>query len=209
MVNIAFYLNETFCSFNCWLWVFRRGRHEQRPSASQEKVSSHGSPYGPPSSMPNRKLPVLPSTLMIPVPIDDPLRHQGRIRTVPHVEGNWAAHVYLSVNVNKSHALCSLLEAAVAEAKRLVPALESFIPANNINKHAIELHISLSRAIFIRGYQKEELRRAVKELSQHSPYEEHFPQDSILILDCMICTDLNYPLRLLQNCKMMRVRELS
>jgi len=111
---------------------------------------------------------------MIPVPVDDPVRHQGRIRTVPHVEGNWAAHVYLSINVNGSHALCSLLEAAVAEAKRLVPALESFIPEKCINKHAIELHISLSRAIFIRGYQKEELRRAVKKLSQHSPYEEHF-----------------------------------
>jgi len=208
-VNIAFHLNETFRSFNCWLWVFRRGRHKQRPSASQEKVSGHGSLHDSPSSMPNRKLPVLPSTLVIPVPVDNPVRHQGRTRTVPHVAGNWAAHVYLSVNVNRSHALCSLLEAAVAEAKRLVPALESFIPAECINKHAIEFHISLSRPIFIRGHQKEELRRAVKELSQHSPYEEHFPQDSNLNSDCMICSDLNYPLRLLQNCKMMRVHELS
>jgi len=156
--------------------------------------------------MPSRKLPVLPSTLVVPMPVDDPVRHQGRIRTVPHVEGNWAAHVYLSINVKRSHPLCPLLEAAIAEAKQLVPALESFIPAKCINKHEIELHISLSRPIFIRDYQKEELGRAVKELSQHSPYEEYFPRSS---LECMICSDFSCPLRLLQNCKMMRVHELS
>ena len=27
--------------------------------------------------------------------IDDPSKHQGRTRTKPHVEGDWATHVYV------------------------------------------------------------------------------------------------------------------
>ena len=146
--------------------IFRPPKESKKPCTSKQSSSS----------MHNRKLPVLSSALVVPVPVDEPVLHQGRIRTVPHVEGNWATHVYLSIDVDRSHALCSLLEAAAAKAKQLVPVLESLITRKDINNHAIELHISLSRPIFVRAHQKEELRRAVKKLSQHPPYVEHFPR---------------------------------
>lgn len=116
-----------------------------------------------------RKLPALSTNLVVPTPIDNPALHQGRIRTTPHVDGNWAAHVYVSISITTSHALYSLLDAVIAEARQSVPTLHSFISSQSGRKHHAELHISLSRPIFIRAYQTEELRRAVRKLAQHPP----------------------------------------
>lgn len=50
----------------------------------------------------SKKLPPLPSSFNDLYPAsariantDDPDLHGGRIRSVPHVQGNWSAHVYL------------------------------------------------------------------------------------------------------------------
>jgi hypothetical protein len=115
-----------------------------------------------------RKLPALSTTLVVPVPVENPVLHQGRTRTVPHVDGNWAAHIYLSIIIDSSHTMCTLLESTIAEAQRSVPALQSLIPGQDNNKHRLEFHISLSRPVFIRAHQKEMLRRAVRKLAQRA-----------------------------------------
>jgi len=38
---------------------------------------------------------VLPAYLAPAVPLDDPSKHQGRTGTMPHVDGQWAAYVYV------------------------------------------------------------------------------------------------------------------
>ncbi|KAF5360650.1 hypothetical protein D9756_004841 [Leucocoprinus leucothites] len=137
--------------------------------SSDEEVTQKDVP--PPKK---KKLPALSTALVVPVPVDNPVLHQGRTRTVPHVDGNWAAHVFVSINVTRSHAMCSLLEATIAQAQRSVPAIQSLISGGETDKNSIELHISLSRPIFIRAHQKEELRRAVRKLSQHPPFKLSF-----------------------------------
>jgi hypothetical protein len=114
----------------------------------------------------DRKLPALSLNLVIPVPIDNPALHQGRTRTTSHVDGNWAAHVYVSIAIARSHALYSLLETVVIEAQRRVPTFRSFMSDQNDKKHQLELHISLTHPFFIRAHQKEELRRVVRKLAK-------------------------------------------
>ncbi|KAF7768107.1 hypothetical protein Agabi119p4_7350 [Agaricus bisporus var. burnettii] len=121
-----------------------------------------------------KKLPVLSPNLVLPAPIDDPSLHQGRTRSTPHTDGNWAAHVYVSITITKSHTLYSLLETAVAEAKRAVPTLNSFTSGQTDRKHQLELHISLTRPFFIRAHQKEEFRQAIRKLAKCSPFALSF-----------------------------------
>ena len=90
--------------------------------------------------------------------MDNPVLHQGLIRTIPHFEGQFAAFVYVPLILKKNTALRSLLEEATVFAKETEPGL---ICDWQDNPGAHTLHISLSRPIYLRHYQREELKRAV------------------------------------------------
>ncbi|KAL5501540.1 USB1 [Sanghuangporus vaninii] len=120
--------------------------------------------HGPSENHPDaaksaRKLPKLSPSLSVPVPIDDPTLHQGRVRTSPHVEGQFAAFVYVPVPLKKNTPLRQLLEKSVNHAKNIEPALVCDW-LDNPGTHT--LHISLTRPIYLRDYQREELKRVVK-----------------------------------------------
>ncbi|KAF8312331.1 hypothetical protein DL93DRAFT_2126061 [Clavulina sp. PMI_390] len=99
-------------------------------------------------------------------PIDNPSLHQGRTRSQPHVEGNWATHIYVLLKLSSSHhpKLLKLLRRAVAAATRRVPQLHSFLDSSgDQGGNETELHISLSRPLFIREHQKDLVKGAVKQ----------------------------------------------
>ncbi|KAL5520060.1 hypothetical protein ACEPAG_1720 [Sanghuangporus baumii] len=106
-----------------------------------------------------RKLPKLSPSLTVPVPVDDPTLHQGRVRSSPHVEGQFAAFVYIPVPLKKNTPLRQLLEKSVIRAKNIEPALVcDWLDSRETHT----LHISLTRPVYLRNYQLEELKRVVK-----------------------------------------------
>ncbi|KAF8742305.1 hypothetical protein AX14_005472 [Amanita brunnescens Koide BX004] len=123
---------------------------------------------------------------MVPTPIDDPTLHQGRVRTHSHVEGQYATHVYISVRVKSQSAMYRLLRDVLADAKKHVPSLQEtckFESEGNLSKSA-ELHISLSRPIYLRAYQREDFKREVMRISKkQNPFPMSFTTFSELTND--------------------------
>jgi U6 snRNA phosphodiesterase len=117
----------------------------------------------PPPAKKRRKLPELSSSLVAPVPVDNPALHQGRVRLTPFVEGQWAAYVYVPVVLSPRSPLRQLLVDVVSDAKGMTPALQSFI---GDGQKDTELHISLSRPLYIRAHQREDLKRAVRGIAR-------------------------------------------
>ena len=108
-----------------------------------------------------RKLPPISPSISPPAPIDNPALHHGRIRTTPHVEGQFAAHVYVSLPLSRQSELYKLVQEIFLDAKESVPTLREIWP----DGQRPELHISLSRPIFLRAHQREELKRSVKNVA--------------------------------------------
>lgn len=100
--------------------------------------------------------------------MDNPALHQGRIRTKPHVEGQFAAHVYVSLIIERRSPLHNLLDEFLNSAKSLAPTLTTFWSQEEQIKKR-ELHISLSRPTYLRAHQREDLKKAVKSLSRRFP----------------------------------------
>jgi hypothetical protein len=127
-----------------------------------------------------KKLPVLSPNLVVPIPQDDPALHQGRARSSPFVEGQWAAYVYIPVRLDVSSRLNGVLASALQAAQSQVPSLHPIgIPPSRQYTSSLleprrgneELHISLSRPIYLRSHQREDLKQAVRTLaSRTSPY---------------------------------------
>ncbi|KAF7982875.1 hypothetical protein HWV62_25110 [Athelia sp. TMB] len=152
--------------------------------SSSDDDSEHDDPKSLPElSLKKRKLPPLPSSLRPAIPIDKPELHQGRTRSSPHVEGQWAAHIYVPVTVEVGSALGRLLDDALRDAKELVPSLIDIgtqgaaerhvsIPGvgdaseNKVRCGERELHISLSRPTYLRAHQREDLKRAIKAVAK-------------------------------------------
>ncbi|OAX39880.1 hypothetical protein K503DRAFT_810263 [Rhizopogon vinicolor AM-OR11-026] len=142
-----------------------------------------------PTNIPARKkrrLPSLASSLVIAVPVDDPALHQGRIRATPHVDGQYAAHVYIPLVVHPKTALYSLLEEVLDVTKEMVPVAHAIGDINscsrnnsdavvNSSRRARELHLSLSRPIFLRVHQREEFKQAIRLIaSRQAPFQASF-----------------------------------
>lgn len=70
---------------------------------------------------------------------DDPAQHDGRIRSFPHLEGNWATHIFIEVELNED-----LLELQQLLFSQLKPYTE-LKPMNHY-------HISLSKTVAIRHH---------------------------------------------------------
>lgn len=102
-----------------------------------------------------------------PVHVDNPALHDGRIRTAPHIDGQFAACIYVPVKINQ--ALLSFLQDTLRKGRTVFPSLHS-IPKNLDDLRSIdldaELHISLSRPVYIRSHQREELKQAVRRIAK-------------------------------------------
>ncbi|KAF8208595.1 U6 snRNA phosphodiesterase Usb1 [Mycena galopus ATCC 62051] len=127
--------------------------------SSSESESDSATP--PPKK---RKLPVLSATLAGPEHVDNPSLHQGRARTTPHVDGQYATHVYASVPLDRGSTLFKLLCKILESAKKMTPTLHDFWSSSEP-----ELHISLSRPIYLRAHQREPMKRAVKLIADKGP----------------------------------------
>lgn len=113
----------------------------------------------------NRKLPALPSALEPAVPVDNPALHQGRVRTIPHVEGQWATYVYVPLYLERHGPLYELLRCAVSSARTRVPGLHA-IAVEEDGSEDCELHVSLTRPVYLRAHQREEFKRSVKAIAR-------------------------------------------
>jgi hypothetical protein len=148
-----------------------------------------------------RKLPTLPTSLTPAVPVDNSRLHQGRTRTTPHVEGQFSAHVYVALVVGRETALGRLVEEVVGCAKGKVSGLWG-IGGDDGNGESgeLELHVSLSRPTYLRAHQREEFKRAVKNVARS------FNPCVCLILPSLFThrwTDLWHPLLHLQSSQTM------
>ncbi|KAG6372804.1 hypothetical protein JVT61DRAFT_7211 [Boletus reticuloceps] len=124
-----------------------------------------------------RKLPTLSTSLTVPAPVDDPALHQGRVRTVPHVEGQYATYIYVPLVLHHKDALYTLVEDALSLAKTQVPFLHAIGGQEHAQVKPVrwELHISLSRPLFLRAHQRDGFKRAVREMaSSIAPFDASF-----------------------------------
>ncbi|KAG5648388.1 hypothetical protein DXG03_004962 [Asterophora parasitica] len=129
--------------------------------------SSDGEEEEPDPPAKRRKLPSLSSSMLSPLPIDRLELHQGRIRTNPHVEGQWVAHVYVSLVVDRRSVLSRYMDDILTYSKTVSPTLNDFWSNEPSKKR--ELHISLSRPTYLRAHQREDLKKVVKTLSETFP----------------------------------------
>ncbi|KAG2144186.1 uncharacterized protein EDB93DRAFT_1087739 [Suillus bovinus] len=133
-----------------------------------------------------KKLPSLASSFIVPVPVDDPALHQGRVRITPHIEGQYATYVYIPLVVHPGTALYSLLDEVLNVTKEMVPAVHAIgetISCSrnssgsvvNSSRRVRELHFSLTRPIFLRAHQREEFKQAIKLIaSRRTPFQASF-----------------------------------
>lgn len=143
---------------------------EKRPK------SSSTTPPPPPAAGTNtkqrkRQLPALPAHLASSVPLDDPSKHQGRTRTTPHVDGQWAAYVYVPIAVRGT--LRRIVERAVDIARKgegdSGTSVDVHMLGSSDENVACELHVSLTRPFFLRAHQREEMKRAVRDAAKAHP----------------------------------------
>ena len=125
-----------------------------------------------------RKLPSLSAHLLPNIPKDNPALHQGRRRTVPHVDGQFAAYVYVPVFLPKRSRLFKLLTRVFTTAKCDVPTLhpigfsEDVLKSSEstgdllVDDESVELHLSLTRPTYLRAHQREEFKRAVQAVAR-------------------------------------------
>jgi len=99
-----------------------------------------------------RKLPPPLPSLVASVSLDDPSKHQGRIRTKPHVDGQFAALVLVPLQLHAS--LQCLLSKILLDVQKKIPEMQPFVHS--------ELHVSLSRTLYLREHQRDDLIKAAK-----------------------------------------------
>ncbi|RPD65182.1 hypothetical protein L226DRAFT_543431 [Lentinus tigrinus ALCF2SS1-7] len=146
----------------------------KRPALVEYSSSDEEAP-NPCSTAAAEKLPSLSAHLLPHAPVDNPALHQGRRRTTPHVEGQFAAYVYVPVVITKNSKLFELLSRMISAAQQSVPTLhpigltEADIaspdgegPSSVSDVDDVEFHISLTRPTYLRAHQREEFKRAIR-----------------------------------------------
>ncbi|KAI0689250.1 hypothetical protein BC835DRAFT_1407881 [Cytidiella melzeri] len=156
----------------------KRGTLVDYESSDDEK-SSIEFPVAPPPK--KRRLPSLASSLVSTARKDNPALHQGRIRTNPHVEGQYAAYVYVPVKLVPSGSLHSLLCKVVTRARDIVPILQAIgvsVDPQDSPQDADaerELHVSLTRPTYLRAHQREGFKAALRTIAKaYPPFQASF-----------------------------------
>ncbi|KAH6911440.1 U6 snRNA phosphodiesterase Usb1 [Coprinopsis sp. MPI-PUGE-AT-0042] len=134
-----------------------------------------------PVSKKRKTLPALSTSIAGITHQDNPALHQGRLRSSPHVDGQFSAHVYLSVSLSRKSPLHTLIQDVLRDAKAVVPTLQDLV---SLDANASELHVSLSRPVFLRAHQREEFKRSVRDAAKQSaPFDISFAAFSELTND--------------------------
>ena len=90
---------------------------------------------------------------------------------MPHVDGQFAAYVYVPVLLSRKSKLYKLLFRIYSRAKLMVPILHPIgildsESENDDGDGAVELHVSLTRPTYLRAHQREPFKRAVKDTAK-------------------------------------------
>lgn len=112
-------------------------------------------------------------------PVSNPPLHQGRVRGSPHVEGQFAAYVYVPLKLAPSSPLYALLDKLTRRAKEIVPILHPIAikeKQEDEEQRDAEIHISLTRPVFLRAHQREEFKMALRTVAraQQQSVKSHF-----------------------------------
>ena len=158
------------------------GQRNTRAANEKEEASAFLFIANPSYSNASRTLPPLPAKVALPVPVDDPSKHQGRIRTTPHIDGQFAAYVYAPIFPDRRlqrllREIFETIEKQVENVHRLVhfkgdePVDEGSsgkrtTPPPTINDVP---HLSLTRPMYLRAHQRDILKEAVKEVANKVP----------------------------------------
>ncbi|KAF8713152.1 Methyltransferase domain, partial [Rhizoctonia solani] len=155
----------------------------------KRKNDSAHQPTTPPKKL--KALPALDSSLFAPAPIDDPSKHQGRKRTIPYVEGQFIAHVYVPIKLGGE--LLALLRSIVKSAQSDSTAWHSLlepIPGTTSEQNTgptfsiFRSHLSLSRPVPLRAHQRDDLRKEVRKAAlERTQFVASFAQITTLTND--------------------------
>lgn len=124
-------------------------------------------------------LPTLSATLAPAVPKDDPSQHQGRIRSQPFVDGQFATHIYAPISTSILH---NIIESVIKDVREACKDLELFslleVPkqegisddvSTETGKELLEeLHLSVSRPLFLRSHQRDLVTKTVKDIARRT-----------------------------------------
>ena len=83
------------------------------------------------------------------------------MRSSPHVDGQWACHLYVPVVLETGERLGEVLSSAFRFAKARVPALHPI----GLDDGRWKLHISLARPTFLWTHQREEFKNAMRRVA--------------------------------------------
>ena len=96
------------------------------------------------------------------------------------MEGQYAAYVYVPLILERGSPLHKLILKAFTHAKESVPSMHPIGPLEELNASnpearaenlpdSVELHVSLTRPVYLRVHQREDLKRAVKTIALTHP----------------------------------------
>ncbi|KAJ5124529.1 uncharacterized protein N7515_008354 [Penicillium bovifimosum] len=100
---------------------------------------------------------------------DDPNLHDGRVRIIPHIEGNWPTHVYLQwypCVEGQGLLYNTLVQCGIDISDRSENQVHSLLISDLGVK--LPLHISLSRSVVVRTEQRFELTDALENAIKES-----------------------------------------
>ncbi|KZT36634.1 hypothetical protein SISSUDRAFT_931230 [Sistotremastrum suecicum HHB10207 ss-3] len=101
---------------------------------------------------------MLSSNLVLPRPIDDPALHQGRVRSIPHVNGQFAAYIFIPVVLHGSTK--RFVDNLVTESMALQPGLHDIRTQDRS-----QLHVSLSRLLLLSASQRDDLKMTLRAIA--------------------------------------------